>query len=139
MMARMVAVNKTALAKARERRRQLDRERDAQDQRIEEATALALVALDGLAEAEAGREAAAAKVREAVREMLAEDLTAERAAALLDIDVSDVRRLTRAAPTDASEPSRKTTARPARANASGEPNVTALPAAGTEDAARRVG
>lgn len=78
MATRSVAVNKTALAKARERRRQLDLERDAKDQRIEEATALTLVALEGLADAQAAREAATARVGDAVRTLLAEDVTAER-------------------------------------------------------------
>jgi hypothetical protein len=95
MATRAVAVNKMALEKTRERRRQLDRERDAQDERIEEKTAKALVALEGLAEAEAARDAAAALVGAAVRDLLVEDVTPERTAALLEVDVTEVRRLSK--------------------------------------------
>ena len=42
----------TALAKARERRRELDKARDEHDRRVEQATATALVALDARKAAE---------------------------------------------------------------------------------------
>lgn len=86
----------TALARARERRRKLDRERDAQDQRIEEAAALALVALDTRVEAEAAVAAATAELGVAVRKLLEEDVGAERAAALLEVDLTEIRRLSKA-------------------------------------------
>jgi hypothetical protein len=41
-----------ALAEARERRRELDKTRDEQDRRVEQATAIALVALDARRAAE---------------------------------------------------------------------------------------
>ncbi len=97
MGTRSATVNKTALAKARERRRALDRDRDAKDQRIEEATAMALIAVEGLAEAEDARTAASVAVGEALRELLAEDVSPERAAALVEVDVSEVRRLSKVA------------------------------------------
>lgn len=95
MGARTAMVNKTALARARDRRRALDRDRDAQDQRIEEATAATLVALEHLTEAEDARTAATVMVGEALRELLAEDVTPERAAALLELDAAEVRRLSK--------------------------------------------
>jgi hypothetical protein len=146
MATRGVAVNKTALAKARERRRELDRERDAQDERIEEATAKTLVTLEGLAEAEAARDTAAAVVGEAVRALLAEDVTPERAAALLDVDVTEVRRLSRVAvvePPATVKPSSKAGAAataPAGSPGDGKASVTALPEqSGSADATRRAG
>ena len=93
MPTRNVAVNKTALAKARERRQKLDRDRDAKDQRIEEAAAEAMVALDARAEAQRALTAATADVGAALRNVLAEGVTLERAAALLEIDAGEVRRL----------------------------------------------
>jgi hypothetical protein len=146
MATRGAAVNKTALAKARERRRELDRERDAQDERIEEATAKTLVTLEGLAEAEAARDAAAAVVGEAVRALLAEDVTPERAAALLDVDVTEVRRLSKVAvvePPSTVKPSSKAGAAataPAGPPGDGTARVTALPEqSGSADATRRAG
>lgn len=46
MATRNVSKQASALAKARERRRRLDKARDDQDQRIQEATAAAMVALE---------------------------------------------------------------------------------------------
>jgi hypothetical protein len=97
MSTRSGVANKTALARARERRRVLDRDRDAQDQRIEEATAKTLMALEGLAEADDARTAASVIVGAALRELLAADVSPERAAALLEVDVVEVRRLSKVA------------------------------------------
>jgi hypothetical protein len=125
-----------ALAKARERRRQLDRDRDAQDQRIEEATAFALVALDARGDAEAAVAAATAELGVAVRKMLEEVVTAERAGALLELDVTEVRRLSKA-PTPADQAKPTVAANTSSATSS----VTALPsqAGQGENAARRAG
>lgn len=118
-----------ALARARERRRKLDRERDAQDQRIEEATAGALVALDLRAEAEEAVAAATAELGVAVRKLLEEDVSVERAAALLEIDVVEIRRLSKA-PTPPAAPGR-----PASAGGS----MASIPTGDGADAARRAG
>ena len=125
-----------ALARARERRRQLDRDRDAQDQRIEEAAAFALVALDARGEAEAAVAAATAELGVAVRKLLEEDVSAERAAALLELDVAEVRRLSKA-PTPAGQARQSAAASSSPAASS----VTALPsqAGKDENAARRAG
>jgi hypothetical protein len=82
--------------RARERRRELDRERDAQDERIEEATAEAFGALDARGQAQDAVAAATAQLGIAVRKLLAEDVTAEKAAALLELDMAEVRRLSKA-------------------------------------------
>jgi hypothetical protein len=143
MTARTVAVNKTALAKARDRRRQLDKDRDAQDERIEERTALSLVALEGLAKAEASRDAAAAAAGDAVRDLLDEDVSPERAAALLELDVAEVRRLSKVIATELATPKEGKQSVPQRqpAAAVGERDATvvALAALGSEGAARRAG
>jgi hypothetical protein len=126
-----------ALARARERRRQLDRERDAQDQRIEEATAQALVALAARAEAEDAVAAATGELGVAVRKLLEEEVTAERAAALLEIDVAEVRRVSKApAPVPQGKPAATVKSGPA-----GTSSVRALPSqvGEGEDAARRAG
>ena len=97
MGTRNVSKQADALARARDRRRELDRARDEQDARIEEATASVLVALEARAEAEGAVREATTRVGAALRLVLAEEVSVERAAALVDIDVSDVRRFVRAA------------------------------------------
>jgi hypothetical protein len=121
-----------ALVRARERRRELDRDRDAQDERIEEATAEAFVALDTRAEAQEAVAAATAQLGTAVRKLLTEDVTAEKAAALLELDMAEVRRLSKAIPT--------ASGRRDRARGS-EAAVRTLPSSSNvdEDAARRAG
>lgn len=59
-MARNVSRQSAALATARARRRELDRERDSQDLRVEEATAAALVMLQLRGEAQTALEVASA-------------------------------------------------------------------------------
>ena len=86
-----------ALTKARERRRALDAARDEHDRRIEEATAEALVALEVRREAEQALQSATAALSETLRTLLAEEVSAERAAALLELDSAEVRRLAKAA------------------------------------------
>ncbi len=134
-MTRKVTTRQAALTRARERRRELDRQRDEADQRIEEAAAVVLVALEDREETEQALEAATGKVAEALRLLMAEDVSAERAAALLELDVAEVRRLAKvAAPGVVERP--KSAERPAgRATA-----LTALPdVVGGEGASRRAG
>jgi len=133
MATRNVSKQASALVKARERRRALDKARDEQDQRIEEATAAAMVALEGRAEAERALEAATGQVGESLKVLLAEDVPAEKAAALLELDVTEVRRLVKAAPAEAGGP------QPGRESGP-KATVSVLPeAAGGEGAARRAG
>jgi electron transfer flavoprotein alpha subunit len=94
-VARTVSRQAAALTKARERRRALDVARDEHDRRIEEATAEALVALEARSEAEQALAAATAALGESLRTLMAEDVPAERAAALLELDAAEVRRLTK--------------------------------------------
>ena len=96
-MVRTVSRQAAALAKARERRRSLDAARDEHDRRVEEATAAALVALEARSEAEQALTAATAALGETLCNLLAEDVPAERVAALLELDSAEVRRLTKAA------------------------------------------
>jgi hypothetical protein len=97
MVTRNINKQMTALARARERRRVLDRVRDEQDARIEEATASVLVVLEARAEMMRVVETATSHVGDMVKVLLGEDVSAERAAALLELDVVEVRRLVRAA------------------------------------------
>lgn len=133
MATRNVSKQASALAKARERRRALDKARDDQDQRIEEATAAAMVALEVRGEAKLALYAATGQVGEALKMLLAEDVSAEKAAALLELDVTEVRRLVKAAPAEAGGSD-------ARPQVASKATVSVLPdAAGRESAARRAG
>ncbi|RZU31028.1 hypothetical protein [Blastococcus saxobsidens] len=105
-MARTVSRQAAALTKARERRRALDVARDEQDRRVEEATAEALVALEARSEAEQALLAATAALRETLRTLLAEDVPVERAAALLELDTAEVRRLTKVTEQRAATPAK---------------------------------
>ena len=96
-MVRTVSRQAAALTKARERRRALDAARDEHDRRVEQATAEALVALEAQSEAEQALAVATATLGDTLRTLLAEDVPAERAAALLELDIAEVRRLTKAA------------------------------------------
>ena len=91
-----------ALTKARERRRALDAARDEHDRRVEEATAEAVVALEARSEAEQALSTAA--LGATLRTLLAEDVSAERAAALLELDTAEVRRLTKTTERPAATP-----------------------------------
>lgn len=137
MATRNASKQASALAKARERRRALDKSRDDQDQRIEEATAAALVALEVRAGAERELEAATGQVGEALKVLLAEDVAAEKAAALLELDVTEVRRLVKAALADSPVPGAPPEA---GSKAESKATVSVLPeSAGGEGAARRAG
>jgi hypothetical protein len=131
MTTRNVSKQASALAKARERRRALDRDRDQHDRRVEEATAGALLAWEVRIEAQRGLDTATAQFGEALRALTAEGVSVERAAALLELDVTEMRRLAKAtASADA-------TSKEAEA---GSAAVAMLPsAAGGESAARRAG
>jgi hypothetical protein len=89
-----------ALAKARERRRELDKARDEQDRRVEQATANALVALDARKATELSLREATEGLAAALRRLISQDVSIERAAALLELDLTEVRRLTRLAVED---------------------------------------
>lgn len=149
-MARNVSRQSAALATARARRRELDRERDSQDLRVEQATAEALVMLQQRGEAQTALEVASAELGAALRTLLEQDVSAERAAALLELDTTEVRRLTKSVATDndtvAPAPA-PTTAHGSRSGAAGAgaagsaAKVAALPSAeaGNDDGARRAG
>ena len=85
MATRNVSKQASALAKARERRRALDKARDEQDQRIEEATAGAFIALEVRADAERALESATCQLGKALKLLLAEDVSTDKAAALLEL------------------------------------------------------
>lgn len=139
MTARTAAANKAALTKARERREKLDADVRAQEQRQDVATAAASVALERLAEVEAARDAVVVEVGTAVRALMDEDVSAERAAGLLDIDVAEVRRLSKVVPVEAPGAQTPTSTAKGGSN-SGKATVTSLPdQSGSEDAARRAG
>jgi phage-related minor tail protein len=81
-------VNKqaSALAKARGHRRELDKSRDEQDRRVEQATATALVALGARKAAELSLREATEGLADALRRLVSQDVSIERAAALLELD-----------------------------------------------------
>lgn len=96
-MSRTVCRKATALAMARERRRTLDRERDAQDRKIEEATATVLVALDQRDAAQHALDEASAVAGRALRALTRLDVSVERMASLVELPLTEVRRLIRSA------------------------------------------
>lgn len=131
MATRNVSKQASALAKARARRRALDKARDEQDQRIEEATAGAFIALEVRADAERALESATKKLGEALKLLLAEDLSTDKAAALLELEATEVRRLVRTVSTDAGESNARR--QPAAAT------VSVLPEAIADRVARQAG
>lgn len=92
-MSRTIARKAAALAMARDRRRALDRDRDAQDRKVEEATATVLVGLDHRAAAQNALDEASAGVGRMLTALTALDVSVERAALLVDLPVTEVRRL----------------------------------------------
>src|SRR5437773_5613088 len=82
-----------ALAQARERRRLLDQDRDEQDARVEQVAAAALIALDLRVAAERDLAAATAELARAVQALFAEGVGVDRVAALLQVELADIRRL----------------------------------------------
>lgn len=143
MAAKTVAANKAALAKAREAREKLDEDVRVKEQRQDVATATALVALEQLVEIEVCRDGVLAGVGAAVRALMEQDVSAERAAGLLGVDVGEVRRLSKVAPVEVPVASAtdKRSGKPAAGDeARAKSTVTALPSqGGSEDAARRAG
>ena len=97
MTTRNVSKQANALAKARERRRELDKARDEQDRQVEDATATALLAFDARKAAELALRDATDGLAVALRRLVSQDVSIERAAALLELDATEVRRLTRLA------------------------------------------
>ncbi len=132
MATRNVSKQTSALAKARERRRALDKARDQQDQRIDEATAGAIVVLEIRADAERALESAMMQLGEALKLLLAEDVSTDKAAALLEMDVTEVRRLVRTVSTDVGEPN-------ARRKPGNSTTVSVLPGAVGDRVARQTG
>jgi hypothetical protein len=97
---RNVSKQATALARARERRRELDKARDEQDRRVEQAAATALVALDARKAAEGLLCGATEGLAARLRRLVGQDVSIERAGALLGLDTTEVRRLTKLASTE---------------------------------------
>lgn len=93
----MASQKQAALNKARERRVALDRDRAARDNRVEQAAAKVFVLLEQHAEAERAMQDAHAGVGKALRELLEEGITVDGVAELCELEVGEVRRLSRAA------------------------------------------
>jgi DNA-directed RNA polymerase specialized sigma24 family protein len=132
MATRNVSKQGSALAKARERRRLLDKARDEQDQRIEEAAAGAFMALEVRADAERALETATSQLGDALKLLLAEDVSTDKAAALLELEATEVRRLVRTVSTDAGESN-------ARGQSVAAATVSVLPDAVSDRVARQAG
>lgn len=131
-MAKVVNNKQAALQRARARRIELDRDRDLRDRRIEEAAAEVFVLLEQRSAAELVLAETNTAIADQLRLVLAENVGVEGAAALVDLDVSEVRRLTRAAGEKTEQAEKTADGAPAGAT------VTALPAqSGADSAARR--
>jgi DNA-directed RNA polymerase specialized sigma24 family protein len=131
MTTRNVSKQASALARARERRRTLDRERDEHDRRVEEATAAALLAWEMRGEVLRELDGVTERFGDALRALMGEGVSVERASALLELDVTEMRRLAKTA-ASAGTSSKEAKSAPA--------SVATLPsAAGGASAARRAG
>lgn len=93
----MPSLKQTALAKARQRRVELDRDRAARDSRVEQCAARVFVLLEQQAAAERAKQQANAGIGQALRELLTDGVTVDGAAELCELDLADVRRLLRTA------------------------------------------
>ena len=91
----MANVKRLALAKARERRVALDRDRQARDSRVEQAAARVFMGVELREGAERAVHDANVGIGKALLELLAERITPENVAELCDLDASEVRRLVR--------------------------------------------
>ena len=91
----MANVKRAALAKARERRLALDRDRQARDSRVEQAAARVFLAVEQRDTAERAVHDANLGIGKALLELLAERIAMEDIAELCDLDASEVRRLVR--------------------------------------------
>lgn len=91
----MASAKQAALAKARERRVELDRDRAARDTRIEIAAAEVFVQQQARTTAEQAVADADVKIGAALRLLLHDGVAVEGVAQLCDLSVTEVRRLTR--------------------------------------------
>jgi hypothetical protein len=98
-MASKVSSRQQAMAKARERRTALDQDRAARDRRVEEATAQVLLQLQERAAAEQAVQVANAQIGVVLRRLLDDEgIAAHGVGGLVELTVSEVRRLARAVP-----------------------------------------
>ena len=91
----MAKVKRLALAKARERRVALDRDRQARDGRVEQAAARVFLGVELREDAERAAYESNVGIGRALLELLAERIALEDVAKLCDLDTSEVRRLVR--------------------------------------------
>ena len=91
----MPNVKRAALAKARERRLALDRDRESRDSRVEQAAAQVFLAVGQRVAAERAVHDANLGIGKALLELLAERIAMEHIAELCDLDTAEVRRLVR--------------------------------------------
>jgi hypothetical protein len=96
-MGRVATLQQQARARARRRRIALDHDQAARDQRVEAATAEAILALGERDDALGQVRAAQGRVGDALRRIIAEGIKVDAVAALCDVSVGEVRRLLRAA------------------------------------------
>jgi hypothetical protein len=105
-MASKVARRQQAMAKARERRSALEQDRAARDRRVEEATAQVLLQLQERAAAQEVVQAVNAELGAVLRRLLETRGSRRRASgrSLVELTVTQVRRLARAVPSGAPSP-----------------------------------
>jgi len=94
-MGKTATRTQAALAKARQRRVELDADRDARDRRVEEAAAEAMLLVAERAQVEGRLASLNTSLGAALRRLLDDGITAEGVARLVDINGAEVRRLTR--------------------------------------------
>lgn len=133
----MASQKQAALNKARERRVALDRDRAARDNRVEQAAAKVFVLLEQHAEAERAMQDAHAGVGKALRELLEEGITVDGVAELCELEVGEVRRLSRAATPAPAESASVTQLRPSPMTSDGTASAAGAAEGEAAGAARR--
>lgn len=94
----MAGTKQAALAKARQRRAEMDRDRAARDARVEAAAAEVFVQQQARVDAEQAVAQADVAIGAALRLLLEDNVSVDDVAQLCDVSVSEVRRLTRNQP-----------------------------------------
>ncbi len=133
----MASQKQAALNKARERRVALDRDRAARDNRVEQAAAKVFVLFEQHAAAEQAMQDAHAGVGKALRELLEEGITVDGVAELCELEVGEVRRLSRSATPAPAETASVTQLRPSATTSDGPAAGAAVAAEGEAAGAAR--
>ena len=131
----MAGQKQAALSRARQRRVALDRDRAARDNRVEQAAARVFLLLEQHAAAERAMKEAKTEVGQTLRELLEEGIALDGVAQLCELEVAEVRRLTRTATSHPATAAGVTQLRQATAAQPGDRSADSQPALAAEQEA----